>query len=74
MSSRDDRRARKFANEARRKREDDHENRPALCDDDLETILIIARNEQSGRVTEFEIKELVRVYREHLKATSNANR
>lgn len=30
--------------------------------DELETILIIARNGQSGRITEYEIKELVRVY------------
>lgn len=32
--------------------------------DELETILIIARNGQSGRITEYEIKELVRGYRE----------
>lgn len=37
-----------------------------LTDDELETILTIARNRQSGRITEYEIKELVRVYREHL--------
>lgn len=34
-----------------------------LTDDELETIEAIARNRQSGRVTEFEIKELVSVYR-----------
>ena len=35
-----------------------------LDHDELETILTIARNEQSGRITEDEIKELVRGYRE----------
>jgi len=34
-----------------------------LDDDELDTILIIAKNEQSGRITPFEVKELVRVYR-----------
>ena len=34
-----------------------------LSDEELETILIVARNRQSGRITEWEIKELVRVYR-----------
>lgn len=39
-----------------------------LDDDELETILVIARNRQSGRITEFEVRELVRVYREKLAA------
>ena len=40
---------------------------PILLDDEeLDTILVVARNRQSGRVTEFEIKELVRGYREHI--------
>lgn len=34
-----------------------------LDDDELETILIVARNRQSGRITEYEIKELVRGYK-----------
>lgn len=34
-----------------------------LEEDDLETILIIARNGQSGRITEREIKLLVAAYR-----------
>lgn len=34
-----------------------------LDDDELETILIIARNGQSGRITEHEIKLLVAAYR-----------
>lgn len=34
-----------------------------LDDDELETILIVARNGQSGRITEYEIKELVRGYK-----------
>jgi hypothetical protein len=38
-----------------------------LDEDELDTILAVARNRQSGRITEFEIKELVRVYREWLK-------
>ena len=33
-----------------------------LDDDDLETILIVARNGQSGRITEREIKLLVAAY------------
>jgi hypothetical protein len=33
-----------------------------LYDDELDTILAIAKNEQTGRVTPFEIRELVRVY------------
>lgn len=36
---------------------------PGLTEDDLDTILIIARNKQSGRITEFEIKALVAAYR-----------
>jgi hypothetical protein len=36
---------------------------PGLDDDELETILIIAKNEQTGRITPSELKELVRVYR-----------
>lgn len=39
---------------------------PALSEDDLETILIIARNGQSGRITQFEIKHLVAGYRASL--------
>lgn len=39
-----------------------------LDEDELETILTIARNRQSGRITEFEVRELVRVYREKLSA------
>lgn len=35
-----------------------------LDNDDLETIIAIGRNQQSGRVTNYELKELVRVYRE----------
>ncbi len=35
----------------------------SLTDDELETILIIARNRQSGRVTAYEIRELVSGYR-----------
>ena len=35
----------------------------ALDEDDLETILIIARNGQSGRITEREIRLLVEAYR-----------
>lgn len=35
----------------------------ALDDEDLATILMIAKNEQSGRVTEREIKLLVAAYR-----------
>ncbi|MEQ1698122.1 MAG: hypothetical protein ABL901_20005 [Hyphomicrobiaceae bacterium] len=34
-----------------------------LDEDDLETILVIARNKQSGRITEREIKLLVESYR-----------
>ena len=34
-----------------------------LTEEDLETILIIARNHQSGRITELEIKTLVAAYR-----------
>ena len=34
-----------------------------LDDDELDTILIVARNGQSGRITEFEIRELVRGYK-----------
>ena len=34
-----------------------------LDDDELETILIIAKNEQSGRITPFEVRELVSAYR-----------
>lgn len=34
-----------------------------LEDDDIETLLAIARNEQSGRITPYEVRELVRVYR-----------
>ena len=37
-----------------------------LDEDDLETILIIARNGQSGRITEREIKLLVEAYRQHI--------
>lgn len=36
-----------------------------LDDDELETILIVARNGQSGRITQYEIAELVRVYKIH---------
>lgn len=36
----------------------------SLDDDDLETILAIAKNGQSGRITEREIKLLVSAYRE----------
>jgi len=36
---------------------------PNLDEDELETILIIAKNEQTGRITPFELRELVRVYR-----------
>lgn len=39
-----------------------------LDDDELETILAIAHNRQSGRITEYEVRELVRVYREKLAA------
>lgn len=35
----------------------------ALTDDELVTILIIARNGQSGRITKYEVEELVRGYR-----------
>jgi len=35
----------------------------ALDEEELDTILSIGRNEQSGRVTNYELKELVRVYR-----------
>lgn len=38
----------------------------ALTDDDLETILIIARNKQSGRITEREVKLLVAAYRKSI--------
>lgn len=38
----------------------------ALDAEDLDTIEIIARNEQSGRITRYEINELVRVYRRSL--------
>lgn len=34
-----------------------------LTEEDLETILIIARNHQSGRITHLEIKTLVAAYR-----------
>lgn len=34
--------------------------------EELDTILAIGRNEQSGRVTNYELKELVRVYQEAL--------
>jgi hypothetical protein len=39
-----------------------------LDDEELDTILAIGRNEQSGRVTNYELKELVRVYRAALAA------
>lgn len=38
-----------------------HEDR--LDDDDLETLLIIARNGQSGRITGREIRLLIEAYR-----------
>ncbi len=38
--------------------------RVPLDDEELDTILVIARNSQSGRITEYEIKELVRGYRQ----------
>lgn len=38
-----------------------------LNDDELDVLMAIARNGQSGRITEYEIKELVRVYREHIR-------
>lgn len=34
-----------------------------LSDEDIETILTIARNGQSGRITEYEIRTLVAAYR-----------
>lgn len=37
---------------------------PTLDDEELKTIEIIARNGQSGRITKFEVKELVAAYRE----------
>lgn len=37
-----------------------------LDEEELKTILAIARNRQSGRITEYEIKELVRGYRASL--------
>ena len=41
-----------------------------LDEGELETILAIAANGQTGRITEYEIKELVRVYREYHQSTS----
>ena len=38
-----------------------------FTDDELETILAIARNGQSGRITEYEIKVLVAAYRAQMK-------
>ncbi len=38
---------------------------PTLDNDDLETILSIARNEQSGRITRREAEVLVAAYRAH---------
>ncbi len=35
-----------------------------LTESDLETILVIARNGQSGRITDFEIKALVAAYKQ----------
>lgn len=40
--------------------------RAVLDDDELETILAVARNGQSGRITRYEVEELVRGYREML--------
>ncbi len=37
-----------------------------LDNEELETILVIARNRQSGRIMATEIEELVRAYREML--------
>ncbi|TJU85617.1 MAG: hypothetical protein E5Y10_24670 [Mesorhizobium sp.] len=39
--------------------------------EDLETIETIARNEQSGRITRYEVNELVRVYRAYLAALAS---
>lgn len=48
--------------------------RIVLDDDELETILAIARNGQSGRVTMTEIEELVRAYKEMLANAAAARR
>lgn len=36
-----------------------------LNQDELDTILAIARNKQSGRITEYEVKALVSTYQDH---------
>lgn len=43
-----------------------------LTEDDLDTILAIAANGQSGRITEFEIKALVAAFREKLQTAAPA--
>ena len=42
----------------------DQEAMFTLDAEELDTILAIGRNDQSGRVTNYELKELVRVYRQ----------
>ena len=44
---------------------DSRTHTPTLDNDDLETILSIARNEQSGRITRRETEILVAAYRAH---------
>jgi hypothetical protein len=43
-----------------------------LDDEDLNTILTIARNEQIGRLTQFEVRHLVAVYRAFFTLSSPA--
>lgn len=45
---------------------------PKLTEDDLDTIETIARNDQTGRITPWEIRELLLGYRAYLAALSLA--
>lgn len=44
-----------------------------LDEEELDTILAVGRNEQSGRITNYELKELVRVYRAALNTVKENN-
>jgi DNA polymerase III delta prime subunit len=45
-----------------------------LTDDDLDTILEIAKRDMSGRITMYEVNELVRVYRDYMAAQDDPGR